>query len=302
MKYLKQFKTETERSTYKSSSDFILPNVNHVIESDSVDFNPFVPVPQKAGDIVYYVNGSLKTIGYADWKTDLGTPVGVITIPEGFAPDGKARMIALSGETSTAWCPSSAYTDTSLTNYTRVPMTDNLGSTSTGIVGDGYLPSDIFTHDISYVDPVAKYSYANPWIPSPYAGDVANPDYYKEISGYNNTLSDFNGLGNTQTLVELDSTNHQAANHCWTYKDAANSGTQWYLPAMGELGYMMPRFNEINAGLATVSAVQLYFLKSYWSSSEYAAYAVYQVNTGTGKMGISMKEENYLARPWAVVE
>ena len=40
MKYLKYFQTEVERSTYKSSSDFILPNVNYVVESNSVEFNP----------------------------------------------------------------------------------------------------------------------------------------------------------------------------------------------------------------------------------------------------------------------
>ena len=142
MKHLRLFKTEAERSTYKGSSDFILPNVNYVVESDSVEFNPYVEpkVPQKAGDIVYYVDGSLKTIGCAEWDNSLGTPVGVITIPEGFAPDGKARMVALSGQTSVAW--GGYVTDTSLTNYNRIPTTDNAGATTTGSASNAYLPSD----------------------------------------------------------------------------------------------------------------------------------------------------------------
>jgi hypothetical protein len=304
MKHLRLFKTEAERSTYKGSSDFILPNVNYVVESDSVDFNSYVEpkVPQKAGDIVYYKDGSLKTVKYTDWKTDLGTPVGVITIPEGFAPDGKARMVALSGQTTKKWCPSSAQTDTSLTNYTKVPTTDNAGSTSTGSNVNGYLPSDKFTGATSYVDSVAKYFQyfqTSNMIPSPYAGDAPNPEYYKEISG-NNALSDFNGLTNTKTLVELDSAKYQAANHCWTYNDGVST-TQWYLPACGELGYMMPRFNEIQAGLAAVSAAQLGSLNSYWSSSESSSNDAYDVYTGNGLVGNYSKNSSDYARPWAVV-
>lgn len=304
MKYLKYFKTETERSDYKSSSEFILPNVNYVVESDSVDFNPYVLVPQKAGDIVYYVNGSLKTIGYTNWKTELGTPVGVITIPEGFAPDGKARMVALSGQTSVAW---GGYgTDTSLTNYNRVPTTDNAGATTTGSASSAYLPSDKFTGTVSYVDPGTQYSgTSRTMIPSPYltvdGKNEPNPAYYAEISGYNNALSDFNGLENTQTLVGLG-TGYTAANVCWTYKDAANSGTQWYLPAMGELGYMMPRFNEINAGLAAVGAVQLDSSNRYWSSSEYSSNGACNVSTSDGNVYSGLKNYGSYALPWATID
>lgn len=299
MKYLKCFKTETERSDYKFSSDFILPNVNYVVESDSVEFNPYVApkVQQKAGDVVYYVNGSLKTIGYAEWKTDLGTPVGVITIPKGFAPDGKARMVALSGEATKIWCPQDANIDTSLTNYNSVPTTDNTGNTSTGSNRTGYLPSDNFTGVTSFVDSVAKYSQTSNLIPSPYSGDAPNPEYYKTISGYDNALSDFSGLENTKTLVEADSVNHQAANHCWTYDDGIDFAIQWYLPACGELGYMIPRFKEIQAGLEAVSAVQLAFPGSYWSSSEYSFNRSYCSSQNEGKVGYVLKSSANDVRP-----
>lgn len=300
MKYLKYFKTEIERSDYKSSSNFILPNVNYVVESGSVDFNPYVPqiVPPAAGDIVYYKDGSLKTIGYTEWKSELGTPVGVITIPAGFAPDGKARMVALSGQVSNAW--GDYGTDTRLTNYNRVPTTDNVDSTSTGSNPYGYLPSDNFTGATSYVDSVAKYSKTSNLIPSPYAGDAPNPDYYKTISGYNNALSDFSGKANTELLVGLE-TDYPAANACWTYSDGI-SNTKWYLPAMGELGYMMPRFNEIQAGLAAVSAVQLDSSNYYWSSSEYSPGRAYYVYTSNGPVDHRNKYDSLYARPWAVVE
>lgn len=63
MKYLKYFQTETERSTYKSSSDFILPNVNYVVESDSVDFDPYVPpVPKKTSSHIMQMKNWLKLL------------------------------------------------------------------------------------------------------------------------------------------------------------------------------------------------------------------------------------------------
>jgi hypothetical protein len=100
MKYLKYFEQASAYEAYKNGSDYVLPNVSYVVESDSVDFNPYIPPPPAAGDIVYYTNGSLKTVKYVDWKTDLGTPVGVIVVPEGFVPDGKARMVSLKFATS----------------------------------------------------------------------------------------------------------------------------------------------------------------------------------------------------------
>ena len=310
MKFLRKFETESDYNSYSNGSNFITPNVSHMVElahlpagdpRKAVMFNPYVE-PQKAGDIVYYVNDSLKTIGYAKWDASLGTPIGVITIPEGFAPDGKARMIALSGQTSITWISAyTDYTDTSVTNYNRVPTTDNAGATTTSSARCANLPSDKFTGTTSYVDSVTKYYGSTTMIPSPYAGDAPNPEYYKEISGYNNALSDFSGLENTYTLVELDSANYQAANHCWTYNDGVST-TQWYLPACGELGYMMPRFNEIQAGLAAVSAVQLGSSYDYWSSSECSSSDAYLVGAFNGDVENSSKRSSGYARPWAIVE
>ena len=159
--------------------------------------------PVSLCDVAYWDGSSVKTTPYIKWSSSLGTPVGVVVIPEGFAPDGKARIIGLkpvdsNGNASSshvymAW--SDSYTDTSLTNFAKVPTTDNAGSTSTSSSSYGYLPSDNFTGATSYVDSKAKYNGNTPYIPSPYLNDEPNPEYYKEISG-NNALSDFNGLSN----------------------------------------------------------------------------------------------------------
>ena len=302
--YLRKFKSSSDYQSYKEGESYVTPNVSLVTENNSIHYHPVPPPPPPAaGDIVYYKDGSLKTVKYTEWKSELGTPVGVITIPAGFTPDGKARMVALSGQTNTTW---GGYgTDTSLTNYNRVPTTDNAGATTTGSASSAYLPSDKFTGTVSYVDPGTQYSgTSRTMIPSPYltvdGKNEPNPAYYAEISGYNNALSDFNGLENTQTLVGLG-TGYTAANVCWTYKDAANSTTQWYLPAMGELGYMLPRFNEINAGLAAVSAVRLGSSNYYWSSSESSSGGAYGVYAYDGRVSYYLKDNSSYARPWAVV-
>ena len=277
---------------------------------------PPAPNSINVGDIVYWTGSERKTISPDRWISTLGTPIGVVTIPDGFAPDGKARMVALSNVRSDGTASSSVGTtmrwgstsvDTSLTNYTKVPTTDNEGSTSTGSNFYGYLPSDKFTGltgTVSYVDPGTKYSGVNNWIPSPYkivdGITYPNPEYYKTTSNFNNALSDFSGKANTETLVGLG-TSFTAANACWNYKDGV-SNTQWYLPAMGELGYAVARCNVISSTLTKLNAVQLDVSGYYWSSSEYSSDYAYAVTTYSGYVSYNGKSSasNY-ARPWAVV-
>ena len=274
------------------------------------------PQPISLGDIAYWDGSNVKTISSDKWKTSLGTPVGVVVIPEGMLPDGKARIVSLKyvnadgtpadSEQYLMW---GVYgTDTSLTNYNRLPTTDNAGSTSTGISSYGFLPSDDtdnFFGATSFVDPAAKYhELAKVFIPSPYLGDNStfNPEYSKVISGYNNALSDFNGLTNTQTLVGLGS-NYQAANAAWNYTGGVSgTGLQWYLPAAGELGFLMPRFKAINesittAGGVTVAVGSYYFL----SSSELSSYDVYYLERYPGDMNYDYKDNDYCVRPFAVL-
>ena len=286
-----------------------LPNASYVRETNECYFKPYVP-PISLCDIAYWDGSKVKTVSQDKWNSGLGTAIGVVVIPSGFAPDGKARIVSLkyavdiNGTSSTnasylSWGPTG--TDTSLTNYTKVPTTDNAGSTSTGSYSSGYLPSDNFTGATSFVDSKAKYSRISELIPSPYitrdGKNEFNPEYSKAISG-NNALSDFSGSANTQTLVGLGA-DYIAANACWNYKDGS-SNLQWYLPAAGELGFLVPRFNAINSTLTTVggsSVASDYF----WSSSEYSSDYAYYVSTGNGYVGSGNKRYNVYVRPFAVL-
>ena len=259
-----------------------------------------------AGDVTYWDGYKVKTTSLSKWDTSLGTAIGVVVVPKGFAPDGKARIIGLKpvdkdgnqsdSHVGIAWGP--AGVDTSLTNYTRVPTTDNAGSTSTGSSYYGYLPSDKFTGTQSFVDSKVKYNKTANLIPSPYLGDSPNTEYYNTLSG-NNALGDFNGLSNTEILVGLGS-DYEAANAAWKYKDGA-SNLQWYLPGMGELGYIMPRFNEINNTITTLGGLAVSSSLTFWSSSEHSRSISYAMDTYYGAVDTSYDINSNYVRPFAII-
>ena len=306
MKYLKVFEKENNYTEYKDSSEWITPNVSLIRETGGVKFKPYIPPPVLVGDVAYWDGSSVKTTPLSSWSTSLGTPVGVVVVPEGFAPDGKARIVSLlyvdaSGNTSTSYTGmkwSKVKVDTELTNYTKVPTTDNAGSTSTGSDIYGYLPSDKFTGTTSTIDPKAKYRGFTPMVPSPYLGEAPNPEYSKEISG-NNALSDFNGLSNTQTLVGLGA-DYVAANAAYKYNDGA-SNLQWYLPAMGELGYLMPRWNEINNVIEALGGVAVNGSSLFWSSSEYSSSSAYSLYSINGYVSNGSKGSSSYVRPFSIL-
>lgn len=262
------------------------------------------------GDIAYKAsNGKIKTIALDAWSSALGTAIGVVVIPSGFAPDnGLARIISLywgtrsstSATTVTIMKWSTGSIDTSLVNHTRVPITNSINSGITGYSNSGYLPSDRFTGTVSRIDPEAKYSGSSSYIPSPYLGDKPNPEYYVEIEG-NNALSDFDGKGNTDVLVALG-TGYYAANAARNYKAAGAEEIEWYLPAMGELGYMLPRFNVIETTLASVSASKLDSVNNFWSSTELSSVYAYMARIDNGQINYNSKANNASVRPFAMLD
>lgn len=281
MKYLRLFENESDYTQW-GGTDYVEPHVVLISTTDKVFYKQLTPPPPaQVGDIAYWDGSTVKTTPLSSWNSSLGTPVGVVMIGSGFAPDGRARIISLTnmnynGSENIMWDSEGGIDiDSPAPNFEYVPTTDNAGSTTIGYSGYGVLPSDSdsFYGNVSYVDGKTKYYATNDelmeWgegiIPSPYLGDVPNPAYYQAIEG-GNALSDFNGLSNTQLLVNAGD-NYHAAHACWNYKDGANSNLQWYLPAMGELGYLMPRFKQINESIQAVGGIPVeeYF---FWSSSE----------------------------------
>lgn len=309
MKYLRVLENEAAHQAFKNGSEYVEPHICYLKDSGGIRWKAWEPV--MAGDVAYWDGSKVKTTPLSKWDGTMGTPIGVVVVPEGFAPDGKIRIVSLkyvdkSGNISTSYKNmkwSNVKVDTSLTNFTKVPTTDNNGSTSTGSKSEGYLPSDKFTGATSFVDPKAKYYETSYLIPSPYLGDVPNPEYNKEIllSDINvNALSDFNGLSNTETLIGLGA-DYVAANAAYKYNDGA-SNLQWYLPAMGELGYLLPRFNEINSVITALGGVAVSAGSyGFWSSSEFSSLYAYGLTTNLGYVNYYGKGDTNYVRPFSIL-
>lgn len=296
--YIKLFKNDIDYQNYVKSNDYIKPNVSYAEDTEIVYYNYIPPMP----DIVYYDGSSLKTIHPSKYKSDLGTAVGVIVIPKGMLPDGKARFVALQDATysSVKWSASS--TETSLTNYGKIPTTNNTGSTNTGSSHSGYLPSDdkSFAGATSYIDPETKYKGTTPYIPSPYLEDGSlNPAYCATISG-NNALSDFNGKSNTDVLVGLG-TAYTAANAAKNYA-VDGVDIDWYLPAAGELSFIIPRLSSINEALTIAGGVNTKS-STFWSSSECSSSHAIGVNMVNGNVNTNLaKYGYYYVRSFAIID
>ena len=317
MKYLKKFGSETEYNTYISGSEVFLPNVS-LIGVDDVRYNP-IPTPPpsiiSAGMICYADSSNkLKFCTVGEWDSSLGTAQGVVVVPSNHTPDGTARIMCITGVNTDGTESSSDVemvlgpeVDTSLPNMNKVPTWDNTIGGTVGNNSFGFLPSDnpSFTGATCATDSIAKYNGETPYIPSPYLEDGSqNPDYINTVEATTgNCLSDFNGKSNTEVLVGLGS-DYVAANACNKYGTTAIPAGNWYLPAMGELGYIMPRFNEIQSALQKVSGVQLnsgsitFF---YMSSTESSNHFSYNVDISYSNVIQGLKSNTYYVRAFASV-
>ena len=254
------------------------------------------------------------------------TPIGVVAIPASHDVygDGTCGVISLAEMNYSKPDTGGAFkyemywgghgTDTSLPNLDEFNLVD--GTTA----GFGYLPSDQFTGTTS-LDGVSKYYTTSDNAPSPFNADGSrNEVYYTTAYSTANALSDFDGIGNTAVLTELATsqsdwktattiTNNSGAGYypaaccCWRFHTAGTDQGQWYLPACGELGYVINRISAINETInkilsvySSVVALAMRTSDVYWSSSECNAYTVRRLNTGDGTFYSYNKNDDYYVR------
>jgi len=308
-KYLKKFETETEYNSYIGGNP-ILPNVS-LIGTTDVRYNP-LPISE-AGDIVYYNGSTLKFCKPTDWSSSLGTAVAVVVVPNTHTPDGTVRCMAVTGvnpdgshatdkDIYIAWGPTG---DTGLPNLNQVPNYNNIVGSTIDFDSYGYLSSNNtesgeFIGSIDCLDSNLRYSSEADddelYLPNPYLPDGSpNPDFRNTSIITNNACADFNGASNTSVLVGLGAA-YSAANACHLYSADGISTGNWYLPACGELAYIMPRFMQIQNALDTVGGVQLYAGDGYWSSSEYSSNHARRVSAYNGYVDYSGKDNALTVR------
>ena len=275
------------------------------------------------------------------FPTSAYTPIGVVVIPasHNVHGDGIPTMMSLvnmncntpeSGVASNTGMYWGEYgTDiSSLPNLDEVPYVGSgttIGNTILGTTGVTYLPSDRFTTvDNPYDEGTGYYSGGTSYrqSPSPYVtGGGRNPLYYQTTSPSStaNCLADFDGRGNTDKILTQRGSkdysswkptsnteaDYPAASCCDMFHTVGTNQGDWYLPSMGELGYVIARFNAINNSINKLpSDVNKLVVASYgfWSSSEYSSNNARTLYTYIGNVGYNYKNNNYCVRAFAPVQ
>lgn len=272
------------------------------------------------------------------------TPIGIVVVPgtHNVYGDGSCGVMSLKpmncdtpstggiSEQSMYW----GYYGTdisSLRNYTVVCHIGNRGnpqSTIQGTISNAYLPSDRFDTVQCPHDTDAYYNYNDNdyYIPSPYlTNGERNPLYYQTTSpsSSSNVLADFDGIGNTEKIIAQrgtedynswtptynSQTDYPAASCCDMFYTEGTSQGDWYLPACGELGYIMPPFNKINEAITNMRTaygssvgVKLGTGGYYWSSSEGSSSESRVVRTYGGQVSRRNKNGTGYARAWLRVK
>lgn len=254
------------------------------------------------------------------------TPVGVVVIPGSHNVYGDGSCAVMSLNEMSCDTPDTGSTSyqhikwgqlgadiSNMTNYNVVCYVGQGGSvneTVQGTTSTAFLPRDMSDRLQNPYDTDTYYWYNDGggyYIPSPYnEDDSRNPEYYRTSSpsSSGNAMSDFDGIGNTTKLIKLATGQSKwktassitdnggegyspAACCCWRYHtDGTNQG-DWYLPAMGELGYIVPKLYKIEKTISNLknvynTSVNLQIAPNYWSSSEVDYTTVYNLLPDVG--------------------
>ena len=306
-------KFDTVNAYNEAAPSFDLPHVSLTKDDMIVHYHP---ISSLAVGTYLYNDGTTGT-------TANSNVVGVCVIPDGLLPDRKARFMSVLAITTESTAGSTSENYFSWSNnrktvlskqYTELPCVGLNEDNGTGVItnqvehsnGNGYMPSDSengnFTALTNPYDSVTKFAFNDNThhIPSPFMNNGAFNENYSTLfttdgTAFDNALSDFDGFRNTQILIT--DADVVAAKHCAIFNPGYGNG-KWYLPAVGELGFIMPRFEVINSKLSALgsSGVQLDADSEYWSSTEYDEFDAWYVGTTSGAVSGNYKYENKYVR------
>lgn len=326
-KGISSFNMLCENGSYVCIID--VPNTDEAINA----INTFVFSKKGPGSIVrksplggYVIDFLDDNIGFRDDYI----AVGVLVIPPGVLPDGKARIAALTDVDSSGAPVSNGYSyvpwdsnDTSFhsgftTKRNEIPIVDNRTNVITGVSRGVYttaswaLPyvydgnNDRLTNPI---DPESTWEMSNFFsalTPGPYIlGGALNPSYAAtnyEGGEINNMLSDFNGLERTRYL---DTEYYPAAHAAHQYKANSGDTLEWYLPSAGEAGFLISRLSIINRGLREANGNEVIKsggTKIYWTSTETDSQYAVTYNSELCNIGNWFKSQVCSIRPFAQVD
>ena len=229
-----------------------------------------------------------------------------------------------------------------LTDYGELPIGNNAQGTPDSKSDQGWLSSDepakdpynvqckhntnTYYHQLYYV--------GEGYIPSPYlTNGLRNAGYYQTTSPLttSNALSDFNGKNNTSKIitqrgskdystwkpVATEATDYPAPSCCDMYSTQGLPQGSWYLPSIGELGYLFTIYNQLNTTIATMNAAYgettalNLSATDLWSSTESSIteqydnvdyYKVFHLSLGYGEISTINKEQELSARAFSKIQ
>ena len=263
-------------------------------------------------------------------------PIGVVVVPGSHNVYGDGSCGVMSLKPMNCDTPSTGGTSeqnmswgvfgtdiSGLPNLDQVPIGNTPNGIPTGNSTYGHLPSDKFSGTQCAHDTDAYYNSSSYIIPSSYLTDGSrNPGYYQTSSpsSSDNALADFDGIGNTEKIITQRGTkdygswtpssdlsaDYAAASCCDMFYTEGTSQGDWYLPACGELGYIMPPFNKINEAIEKMRTaygssvgVELSTSYDYWSSTECSNYYARYVSTDDGNVYTDGKSyDSKYVRAW----
>lgn len=272
-----------------------------------------------AGDILCsdgtIIRPSIAANGYTVDAVELDgkTPIAVCIVPSSHMKDGKGRYMSLdfmdcaNPESGNATSRPTMYWGgynvnlSSLQDLDAAPVKNGamLNYPSLGSL-TMYNPSHIRNRDaedgLYYVSTSDSEK-----CPAPF-----NPDGTVNALYRQGATGDFDGRGNTDKLTAAVTTawksgavinsynagNYPAACCCRRYKTEGTAAGDWYLPAMGELGYLMYNVQLVDNILAKLGKIANTNGTYLWSSSEYSEVSARDLYLGLGSVGSRYKNYN----------
>lgn len=308
MKYFRLFQTHAEHEQEKGELEKLEMYLSYCKNTDEVTLFYNKKSKYEVGDYLLSSGEVIKNADYTNQEV-----IGVCVIPDNFISktgvNSKARFCALNE--STAKYKTSNTEDIELSMFDKFGC---VGETTSGI----WTPTNILTHNINtgcipgqashFTKTVNnKYDSGTYWynnlvhhIASPYlyvnSEYVFNDGVYNGcVNGIVSALSDMDGKANTTVIENSD---HKATIYCTGYSTSGTSHGDWYLPAIGELAFIMPRFDIINNAISKVGGTSFNTTGTYWSSTQCTTDKAYIIYAKNGLIQGDYKNTNLHVRPF----
>lgn len=266
-----------------------------------------------AGDVCFYDSATDSKVFYRlDEGTDIipetCTPIGVVVIPASHDVYGTGECGVMSLNTMDCDSPFTGSLneqrmvfgldyDLSTPDFVSINFVGQdeiINGEVQGTHTNAYLPSNgssfVFYDINNPYDNDTYYLYKKGYYaPSPYNNDDSrNLNYHTSATTVDNCLNDFSGKENSLIILKPrgnkdykewspkpnDLYSYPAASCCDMYYTVGTNQTDWYLPAVGELGYVVPKLTEIHNALTVVS-------KLYGNAVDIMRHAGHMYHTAT---------------------